>query len=175
MELEASRLPLSNLLQSIPNRYRKKKEILHAYPMFMHWNPIFVPKKVKGKKAEGLRFEQQVLRVYEATIPHFVSALPFRYSISNQSVFCIPDGLILYKNELILVEVKLTHTPQAWFQLQNLYFPVVEKALGRKVRGVEVVKWFHPEVRFPEPVKVFRSLESFLITDERMGVVIWGL
>jgi hypothetical protein len=54
---------------------------------------------------------------------------------------------------LVLFEVKIRSTQDAYWQLVKKYKPVVEKALGRKVDAlVQVVRSFDPATPFPIPV-----------------------
>jgi len=70
---------------------------------------------------------------------------------------CQPDALLLFKSGAVLiVEVKLTHTANAWWQLRKLYEPVV-KALtnhSHPVYVVEICKSGDPLISFPEKVKM---------------------
>ncbi len=70
--------------------------------------------------------------------------------------WCQPDGMIVLPQEsrIILIEMKLHHTPDAWDQLFRLYRPVVLSWLREapgpwEVECVEVVRWFDPAVETP--------------------------
>ena len=68
--------------------------------------------------------------------------------------FCQTDGIILdtASKRITLVEVKYSHTPQAYWQMENLYIPVLQaafKGLGYTFLTVEVVKWFDCAIQCP--------------------------
>lgn len=134
------------------------------------------PLPKKGAKAEGIRFEKQIVKSLEEKYPGFISALPFIFSTPyNPRSVCIPDGLLVDKDEVVVVEIKLRHTMDAWFQLRQLYEPVIKKALRReRIRLVEVCKWYVPETKFPEKYEPVQTMEEFLGSREEFGVVIWG-
>ena len=72
--------------------------------------------------------------------------------------YCQPDGLLFFEegdqNRIVLCEVKYQHVPDAYFQLQDKYLPVVEAAFpGLPISLCEVVKWYDPAVSFPCEVK----------------------
>ncbi len=73
--------------------------------------------------------------------------------------YCQPDGLLFLPEEgkLVLVEIKLKHCTEAWWQLKYKYLPVVEAIFPPDLWAIaicEVVKWFDPSTAFPEKVKL---------------------
>lgn len=48
--------------------------------------------------------------------------------------------MLVFAEEVIIFECKLTETDWGRLQLTQLYFPVVARALNRKVRGVVVTR-----------------------------------
>lgn len=70
--------------------------------------------------------------------------------------WCQPDLVLDPGSDqpLVILEVKLVFEPLAWWQLAELYRPVIEKATGRKARIATVCQSFDPVVcsRIPEPV-----------------------
>ncbi len=72
------------------------------------------------------------------------------------------DGLVINdrKRLVTIIEVKHSHTADAYFQLENLYVPLMAKWLERSNYGIatcEVVKWYDPATRCPRP-PVLREL-----------------
>ena len=73
--------------------------------------------------------------------------------------WCQPDGLLFlpYSGQIIIVECKLKHTSDAWWQLKMLYLPVIAKAFPEhlwKYGLCEVVRWYDPDVFFPEAIRL---------------------
>lgn len=85
--------------------------------------------------------------------------LHFRSESSEKWRWCQPDGLLvdIERGIITCVEVKYSHTENAWWQVRKLYLPVLEKlfppALWR-LQACEVVKWYDSAVVFPEPVEL---------------------
>lgn len=132
-------------------------------------------KSKKGAQGAGHRFEAKVVKELEAQFGTFVSGIPFVFSTDySPRTVCIPDGLIIWDKEVLIIEVKLSHTVDSWFQLRKLYGPVVGRALNRKVRLLEICKTYYKEESFPEPYRVYPSIGAFLLGGDDLGCVIWG-
>lgn len=75
---------------------------------------------------------------------------------ANKARFCQPDALYIdvERGRIIIVEIKLKHTSDAWWQLRKKYEPVVKKAFGGdfSYAVAEVVRWYDPMLAFPEEV-----------------------
>lgn len=140
-----------------------------------HYKRANQPLKGGGGKTAGLRFERQVGKALSERYPLFVNHISFTfYTADSGRHLCIPDGILLNGNEVIILEIKHRHTADAWFQLRRLYQPVVQRALGRPTRLIEVVKSYDPLVRFPEPHYICQDLETFLQSRAELGCLIWG-
>jgi hypothetical protein len=76
--------------------------------------------------------------------------------------------------KIIVVEMKLQHTAEAWWQLRYLYLPVLTKAFPPslwKFAVCEVTKWYDPATVFPERVKL--KAEVLDTAPDEFGVHIW--
>ena len=132
------------------------------------------PRPRTGAKAAGLRFEKQVVKSLEQKYSGFISGIPFQYKTEYaDKVICIPDGFLLYGKEIIVIEIKLRHTIDAWFQLRKLYSPVLQKVFSRPVRMMEICKVYEPGVVFPERILILKDVREFLTSKEEMGVLLW--
>ena len=86
--------------------------------------------------------------------------------------FCEMDGLLLDKESQrgVIVEVKLSHTSDAYFQTEKLYLPVARKIWPKvKFRSLEVCRSFDSAAPFPARTKVLfdlRNVFSFLSFDQ---------
>ena len=89
--------------------------------------------------------------------------------------WCQPDGLLLdiQRGRCTIVECKLQHTIDAWWQLTDLYLPVVRAALGPTyIYSIcEVCRWYDSRVSFPEEIRL--SPDVFDVPPHRFGVHIW--
>lgn len=75
------------------------------------------------------------------------------------------DGLLFLDNpgRVVVIEVKYQHTPDAFFQLENCYLPLVRHLFRRSNREIcscEVVKWYDCATRFPRPVVLREHLSD---------------
>jgi len=144
-----------------PKRFRPAGVV--DWVEFSSTPPPFIRTQIrKGKRGEGIRYEKKIHLLYEERFKGFYIPNPwFRFLElgTEKPRWCQPDALLFdFDNGTItIVECKLQHTSDAWWQLRWLYLPVVSKAFPGtlwKFRLVEVVKWFDPAIAFPERVKM---------------------
>ena len=125
--------------------------------------PPFVHEtKRTGKRGEGIRYEKRVHALYEHRFGSAYVASPwFRFAEVGveKPRWCQPDGLLIDIDAgiITIVECKLQHTSDAWWQLRWLYLPVISKAFpgtAWEFRILEVTKWYDCATAFPEKVKM---------------------
>lgn len=138
----------------------------------MEYSPIPPPfvntQRRTGKRAEGIRYEKKVHLLNEERFGERYVASPwFRFQeLGGERVrWCQPDAILfnLEEGTITIVECKLQHTSDAWWQLKWLYLPVLSKAFPGTLwefRLIEVVKWFDPATAFPEKVKMRADIEG---------------
>lgn len=133
----------------------------------------------RGARAKGVAYERKFQRHFQSSHP--VQYLPspwIRYKlVSGALKWCQPDGLFfnVQAGIITIVEVKLSHTPDAYDQLWNLYHPVLEKIFSPRlwsIRGLEVVRWYDPYVGFPGKHRLRKSIED--VKYDETGVLIWN-
>lgn len=149
-----------------------------AKPNWVRLAPTSHKGKTRSQKM-GLSYERKVQRMLEKLFPHTLSNLVFEFSNQNQFGLAIPD-VVVYDFEsrsICVVEVKLSHTPDAWYQLTKLYGPVVAKAFpGWKIRLLEITKSFDPSVGLPGPGVWVEDLKEWLKDSggtNSFGVYMW--
>lgn len=139
------------------------------------------PRRYTGRRAQGVRYERKAQEYLGGLAPPAVCAayVPsqwWRFADAGAVRWCQTDGLFLLpaRGLAIVVEVKYQHTPDAWFQLRELYAPVVGRALGPawELALVEVVKWFDPSTFFPE--KFVMCPDPLHQSPDHIGVHIWA-
>lgn len=104
-------------------------------------------------------------RLYEQYGLNYIPSVWFTYFDGEGVRHCQPDGLLLFPDEmqLVIVEVKYSHTPEAYWQLEHLYVPVLRAFMrdsGWRIATCEVVKWYDPSTRFPVRPVLRDSLEG---------------
>lgn len=122
--------------------------------------------RVKGAKGKGLRYEAQVADKLEQNLDDDWVGVsgPWFWFIDqlNRERYAQPDwlGICPRQGKICIVEVKLTRTYKAWWQLNQLYYPLVKYVFPKwDVALIEVatkVRHFH----LPTPVKVVSNLEA---------------
>lgn len=114
-----------------------------------------------GKRKKGVEYEAKVHEYLKLLDENYVPGfwLSFVCSDAPKWRYCQPDGLRFdFQNGIItLVEIKYQHTPDAWFQVKQLYYPVLRAVFPAhlwRFDFCEVVKWYDPARAFPEPVRL---------------------
>lgn len=108
-------------------------------------------KRKTGRRRLGVKYEEKVHQHFRQTYGYgyFPSQwLKFR-SLGGALRWCQCDGLIIEAKRITIVEVKYNHTFDAWYQLFQLYLPVVQAVFkfdAFTISCLEVVKWFDPAV-----------------------------
>ena len=112
--------------------------------------------RLRGAKKKGVIYESLAQRhLQEVYGDAYIPSPWFKYFDAGEEKvkWCQPDGLLIdVKRGLItIVEIKLKHTANAWWQLQFKYFPVVKKVFGDlfSYPFVEVVQWYDTSNIFP--------------------------
>lgn len=125
-----------------------------------------VPKPQSAAAKRGLSYERKVLKTLEGNFPRrFVSQLPFTFRTQAKTGWAIPDGLLFDfdARRVLLIEIKLSHSADAWWQLERFYLPIVAEALRAfTVIPVEICRTFDPAVRLTKaPVLLTGVCEAF--------------
>lgn len=149
---------------------------LSAVAHFQGQPPFVRQRKLSGAKAQGVRYERRVQEHLEGVFPNYIASPWFSYWIQNdhRTHWCQPDGLLLdvRSGEITIVEVKYQHCAKAYWQMRNLYLPVLRVAFpGWGFRLCEVVKWYDPATPFPSQVTLCPSILD--APARGVGVHIW--
>lgn len=153
---------------------------------FVYWAQFFPgepghikPSKPRGARAEGIRYEKKVQKFLSGAHwgEYKLIASPwiiFRTGESKRDRFCQPDALLINTEtkHIVVIEVKLQHTQVAWWQVRQLYEPVLRVIYpGYSFTPLEIVRWLDTRAAFPE---TFRHCENILpLTGPQFGVHIY--
>lgn len=118
--------------------------------------PAQIPQaRPRGLKAKGLAYEAQVGQI----VPGATRGQWFEFWDSNGPGFCQVDYILPGPGAgFVLLECKLTWTPEAFEQLEGLYIPVVCAATGFPAIGLQVCRNLVP------------GLTSTVVADLERGV-----
>lgn len=122
------------------------------------------PRRRRGAKAKGIRFERAVRPWLDALFPGAIHEQWFEFTDARGYGVCQTDHLAVFDHCVVVFETKLTQTFQAIKQINGLYRPVVEKVWARPVIGVQICKNL---VKDPGPglVRNPRVIPSFAPSD----------
>lgn len=144
------------------------------------WNPGFTRAVVGETAAQkgGLRYEGKVQeRLAKLLGPTYCASPSLHFVDDTGQRTCVPDGILFQQRQLVVFEIKNQHTPDAWWQLRQLYQPVLLALPGIDyVSCIEVCRTLEPLTPFPEEIELIFDLKSW-VTDvrEEMGVFHWRL
>ena len=161
----------------VPRGFRPALVVDWAHPSDAPPAFLLRPRRYTGRRGQGVRYERKV-HEYLAQLagPAYLPSQWFRFGVAGEARWCQTDGLILdaRKGLATILEIKYQHTPDAWFQLRELYEPVVRFCLGNHwdLRLVEVVKWYDPTTFFPE--RIAMCADPLSPPSGRVGVHIWA-
>jgi hypothetical protein len=138
-----------------PARFKPAGHVFEAHVSFE--KPAF-DKEVRrrGRRALGVKYEKQAQEYLQLHLGEkYVPSPWLRYRNDRGWNWCQPDGLILDVAQLrvVVIEIKYSHTANAWWQVEQLYKPVLRalfKEQGQwRFDACEVVRWYDPLVAFP--------------------------
>ena len=161
-----------------PSRFRQAGNVRRARlssepPPFLNGTP-----RATGARAEGRRYERKAIRHFGEVFDYrFIPQPWIQYWDESGDHWCQPDGLLFNVREgtIAIVEFKLKHTSDAWWQLARRYLPVVSTIFPSgiwRTSCVEVVRWFDPNSDFPVRPVLRRSLND--LRPDKINVHIWN-
>ena len=99
--------------------------------------PKALPKaRPRGAKAAGVRYERACARALPKALP----GLWWEFEDRAGRGYCQTDLVLIGSEGALVLECKYTWTEAAWDQLEGLYIPVLERALGRPCWGAQMCK-----------------------------------
>jgi len=136
---------------------------------FISGKPPFIRRgRSTGRYAVGIRYEREVhelLELYALGRAEFELKLGPWIEFFDRSGkrWCQPDALVVNApaRECTICEIKYQHTADAWWQLRQLYQPVVAVIYPtHRLRLVEIVHWYDPLVVWPEQHHLISSIDA---------------
>lgn len=140
-----------------------------VWAQFFPGEPEFTKgSKPRGSRADGVRYEAKAQEYLRKTLApategsdssqslELLSSPWLVYKSGNREArdrFCQPDALLINseRKHITIVEIKLQHTAAAWWQVRQLYEPVLRRIYTNySFSALEIVKWLDPSVAFPE-------------------------
>lgn len=131
------------------------------------------PSDSVAKKA-GLLYQRKVASRLVKEFGAAVTVEPwfkFRARGSEKWRYCSPDAILLWQDGIVIIETKITHTPHSWYQLVQLYKPVVQKHLGLVPSLVSIVKSYDPATPYPEEHDYIFEISE--LNPDKVGILRW--
>lgn len=119
--------------------------------------PALRRRRYTGARLKGVQYEKKVQEhLLDFYGDRYLPSPWLRFFTGGAWRWCQPDGILLdvSAGKLCIVEVKYQHTADAWWQVRQLYQPVLEQIFSPKLwkyEACEVVRWYDPFTVFPEP------------------------
>lgn len=115
------------------------------------WGRGAAPLRGSAAKKAGLRYERKVISLlnecFEGLLPHQWFKWTDETGVPR---WCQTDAVLPCADGVIIFEVKIRGTGDAWWQLHQKYRPVVEQAIGKPARAlVQICRSFDPAVPYP--------------------------
>lgn len=166
-----------------PRRFRPAGRVLSA--QFSYPPSFVIQRKPKNRaRAEGVRYEKLVhKRIAEVFCDECVIApwIVFTSDRTRKKTWCQPDALLvdIRQGIITVIEIKIKHTSDAWWQVRHLYTPVTKFIFGSewKYNALEITCWFDPHTKFPERFDFLKSFSPHAISSLDPGkfyVYIWN-
>lgn len=150
-----------------PKRFKPAGVVEKA--RFSHTPPSFLTGgqyKGNGAKAEGKRYEAKALGYLHYEFGDFLLPSPWiQFWNERGEQWCQPDAVVvdLRAARVVIAEIKLRHTSDAWWQLARKYVQVVNAIFPSELWRlccVEIVRWYDPAVAFPVRPILRKSLRD---------------
>lgn len=160
------RFPANPLPVPPRHRFRPAGTVKHA--AFIDKSPlksIRNPGCNTAAQKAGKRFEKKLLAKLKDLPLIRVSIAPWiQYQNEVKLCFCQPDAILwLPLNTIVIVEAKLSHTADAYWQLRQLYEPVLRAIEpSARIHLLEITRSFDPAVRMPEEMVLFFDYQNFI-------------
>lgn len=127
-------------------------------------------------KTNGLRYEDKVQRELVLRCRGYLPSPPIHFLDDNGYRTIIPDGLISNPGRVFIFEIKSQHMPEAWWQLDQLYKPVLtERRVGCPISCIEICRSYDPAMPFPIKPDVLSSFDEVLTYQGNFAVLPWRL
>lgn len=113
-----------------------------------------------------MKYEEKVHRIFEDRFAlRYFPSIWWKYYSKDRVRYCQTDGILIdeERKRILIIEIKYSHTSDAFWQVENVYVPVLRKFFERSnfsIATCEVVKWFDPSVSYPKQPNLRESLEA---------------
>lgn len=158
---------MASSVSEAPSHYRERvlprwSAPLLQPPGFLHG----LQHRRTARQKIGLRYEHRIqCQLQEQFELRYIPSQWWKYHDGQRIRYCQFDGLLLNDEQrtVTIVEIKYSHTSDAYWQLENVYVPVLRaflKASPWLVATCEVVKWFDGTLHYPRQPTLVSGLDN---------------
>lgn len=108
-----------------------------------------LPRVTNELQRNGLRYQKRVTQALAAICSRrgakFFPEPWFEFSDSNGRGQIAPDAIIIFGDQIIVIEVKTTYVPIAITKLEGLYVPLVTLTTSGRLYGLVICKNITPD------------------------------
>jgi hypothetical protein len=123
----------------------------------------------------GLRYEGKVQERVRAEFPGYLCGPCIYFMDGWKQRMVQPDGILVFDAYVFIIEIKYQHMPEAWWQLQRLYYPLVCRLWPKKeVSCLEICRSYDPALGFPCEVTLVDDFKMWVSGPrQEFGVMVW--
>lgn len=134
--------------------------------------PFIKHKRYHGRRLEGIKYERKAQEYLSQIDDCYIPGFWLSFLAGGNWRYCQPDGIRIdiQAGRITVVEIKSHHTSDAWWQVTQLYKPVLTHLFPEELWTYdycEVVKWYDPDTLFPAHVHLvadpFRPSSDFKV------------
>jgi hypothetical protein len=155
-----------------PSYFKPAGSVTGAWPIEA---PAFAARgRSRGAKLAGLRYQKKVNARLKAEFnSHALIGPWFAFATPEGQRFCQLDACVKYDdNDFIIIETKIRHTSLSYYQLKELYLPVIRAYRpDARIRLVTIVGSYDCATPYPEEIDLIYDLAE--ASDDRIGVLKW--
>lgn len=132
-----------------------------------------------GARGRGVAYERKAQKELQRRWGDFYLPSPWIVwaDHSGQPSWAQPDGLLFdfRRGRITIIEIKLRHTTESYWQLRYLYLPLVEKIFPPqahwKIFTLEMCRWYDSKVIYPGHHRLCPEPSHLQLHE--VGVLIW--
>lgn len=171
-QLETSGSAAGAPLQVPPPRFRPLGQVSHVSIQFTDY--CQTGRGLTEAQKNGLRYEAYVQAWLRDQFENYNPEPTIRCLDNQVSRELRPDGVLLYPDRVFIFEVKYSHVPESWWQLEKLYKVALGKLYHCPISLVEVCRSYDPAMPYPVPVTLVTDLEDWISRPRSdLGVYVW--
>lgn len=127
--------------------------------------PFEITEPKKGNKRKGILYERKAQRYLMGCLGEMYWPSPwiaFKADNNRRVRWIQPDGILVDPEAglITVVEIKYSHTIDAYLQLEMKYIPVLKWLFPERLwrfAALEVVHWFDPTIKFPRGFRMVKN------------------